>query len=234
MGTNGMEIMQTWVDASYAIHHDMRGHTGGVISMGHGVFHSKSSKQKLNTKSSTESEVVGASDYIPRTLWAKRFLEYQGFNLKRNIFYQDNKSAMKIEKNGRQSCGEKSRHINIRYFFIKDILKQEEIELLHCPTERMIVDFYTKPLQGALFRKLRDIIMGISPFPLEERVEINMKTDIKTTNKNESEKGAKKPTYADIVRQANMNKIQNNVKQMNDTFPVNLGMHSGVFYICND
>ena len=52
----------------------MKGHTGGGMTMGHGLFHHKSQKQKLNTKSSTETEVVGASDYIPWTLWAKRFL----------------------------------------------------------------------------------------------------------------------------------------------------------------
>jgi hypothetical protein len=113
IGTDNMQIMQTWVDASYAVHRDMRGHTGGVISLGHGVIHSKSSKQKLNTKSSTESEIVGASDYIPWTLWAKGFLQHQGYTLDRNIFYQDNESAMKIEKNGRKSCGDKSRHIHI-------------------------------------------------------------------------------------------------------------------------
>ena len=79
LGANGLELLQTWVDASYAIHQDMRGHTGGLMSMGHGVVHGKSSKQKLNTKSSTESEVVGASDYIPWTLWAKRFLSEQGY-----------------------------------------------------------------------------------------------------------------------------------------------------------
>ena len=76
---------------------------------------------------------------------------------------------MKIDKNGRKSCGDKSRHINIRYFFIKDILEKENIELKHCPTERMIADYFTKPLQGKLFRKLRDIIMGLSPFPIVVR-----------------------------------------------------------------
>ena len=54
--------------------------------------------------------------------------------------------------------------------FIKDILKRENIELIHFPTERMVADYYTKPLQGALFRKFRDILMGLAPFPDEERV----------------------------------------------------------------
>ena len=105
------------MDASYATHSDMKGHTGGAMSMGTGLIHSKSSKQKLNTKGSTETEVVGATDYIPWTIWIKRFLMEQGYDLTRNVYYQDNMSAMKIEKNGRKSCGDKSRHIHIRYFF---------------------------------------------------------------------------------------------------------------------
>ena len=82
-------------------------------------------------------------------------MHYQGFDMDSNIFYQDNQSAMKLEKNGHKSCGEKSRHIDIRYFFIKDVLRRENIDLQYCPTEDMIADFYTKPLQGSLFRKLK-------------------------------------------------------------------------------
>ena len=116
-------VLQTWVDASYATHPDMRSHTGGVISLGHGVINSKSSKQKINTKSSTEAEVVGASDFISHTMWTSWFLKEQGYVMKSNIFYQDNQSAILLEKNGRNSCGDKSRHINIRYFFIKDVFR---------------------------------------------------------------------------------------------------------------
>ena len=101
-----MEIMETYVDASYAVHHDMRGHTGGVLTLGRGIVQGEASKQKLNTKSLTESEVVGASDYIPWTVWAKRFLGEQGYTLGRNIVYQDNISAMQMESNGMKSCGE--------------------------------------------------------------------------------------------------------------------------------
>ena len=92
----------TFVDAAYAVHNDMRSHTGGCLSMGHGLIHSKSSKQKLNTKSSTESEVVGASDYLPYLTWTRNFMEAQGFTFKQKIFYQDNQSAMRLEQNGTQ------------------------------------------------------------------------------------------------------------------------------------
>lgn len=51
-----------YVDASYGVHSDMKSHTGSVISLGKGTIYGKSSTQKLNTKSSTESELVGLSD----------------------------------------------------------------------------------------------------------------------------------------------------------------------------
>ena len=111
-------------------------------------------------------------------------------SLDTSIFYQDNQSAIRMEKNGRQSCGEKSRHINIRYFFIKDIIKRENIKIEYCPTEEMVADFYTKPLQGKQFQKFCEFIMGIkfNEFELksrEERVEDNQKSqDLKTHDSN--------------------------------------------------
>ena len=77
-------------------------------------------------------EVVGASDFIPWTMWLKRILQELGYGMKRTIFYQDNESAIKMEKNCLRSCGDKSRHINVRYFFIKNVLEREEIDLEHC------------------------------------------------------------------------------------------------------
>ena len=181
LSIDNMSIMKTWVDASYAIHHDMRSHTGGNIMMGKGTLYSKSAKQKLNTKSSTEAELVGASDFLPQTLWTRNFIEAQGYKIDESDFYQDNMSAMQMERNGRASAGQQSRHINIRYFFIADRIAQGEVNLIHCPTGIMIADFFTKPLQGALFAKFRDIIMGITHFstldapnPVEPRSVLNM------------------------------------------------------------
>ena len=68
----------------------MKGHTGGLMTLGRGIIQGKASKQKINIKSSTEAEFVGASDYISWTVWGKWFLKEQGYELKRNIFYQDN------------------------------------------------------------------------------------------------------------------------------------------------
>ena len=150
----------TWVDASFAVHDDMRSHTGGVISFGRGGILCKSKKQKINTKSSTEAELIGASDYLPHTLYVKMFMEAQGYPITKALFYQDNESAIKMESNGKASCGQRSRHIDIRYFFIADHSKRQDIDIVHCPTEDMLADFFTKPLQGSLFRKFRAVLLG--------------------------------------------------------------------------
>ena len=138
-----------------------------------------------------EAELVGASDFISHTMWTDWFLRGQGYVVESNIFYQDNQSAILLEKNGRSSCGEKSRHINIRYFFIKDVLQREKITVTHCSTERMMGDYFTNPLLGNLFTTMRDIIMGITLYPAKERVEnkICQGTECQEIKSNTSDKG---------------------------------------------
>ena len=114
--------MKTWVDVSYGVHADCRSHTGGCISFGCGVIMTKCQKQKLNVKSSTEGEIVGVSDYLPNMILARMFLKGQGYPLDDNVLYQDNKSAIRIEMNGRESSGQRTKHMDNRYFWIKDRL----------------------------------------------------------------------------------------------------------------
>ena len=129
------------------------------MSMGTGAIHQRSTKQKLNVKSSTEAEIVGSSEYVPYNVWMRNFLEAQGYNLEENTLFQDNQSAFRIQINGRRSCTGNSRYIHIRHFFVKDIVDKKKIQILYCPTEKILADFFTKPLQGELFRVFRNIIM---------------------------------------------------------------------------
>jgi hypothetical protein len=152
-----------WVDASYAVHTDMKSHTGGTLSMGKGSIYSTSNKQKLVTRSSTEAEVVGVHDVMPQLIWTAHFLDGQGVTIDESILYQDNTSSILLEKNGRSSSTKRTRHMNIRYFFIKDQVDSKRVKIEHCPTGDMLADFFTKPLQGLQFRKLRDQIMNIAP-----------------------------------------------------------------------
>ena len=88
--------------------------------MGLGFPISVSTKQKLNTKSSTESELVGVNDMMPIIIWTRYFLLEQGYGVVENLILQDNKSSILLERNGKASSGKRTRHINIRYFFITD------------------------------------------------------------------------------------------------------------------
>ena len=122
---------------------------GGAMSMGTGILHGKSSSQKLNTKSTTESEVVGVGEYLPFDIWFLLFYEAQGHKIENNILYQDNESAIKMETNGRNSCTGNSRHIEIIYFRVKDRVDKKQVTIEYCPTRLMLADYFTKALQGS-------------------------------------------------------------------------------------
>ena len=100
-----------WVDASCAVHPDMKSYSGGIMSMGQGAAILGSKKQKLNTKSSTDLELVGVHDYMPMIICVKYFLEAQGYTVSDNLLHQDNQSSIKLEKNGKALSGKRTRHI---------------------------------------------------------------------------------------------------------------------------
>ena len=152
-----------WADASYATHPDMKGQTGGCMTMGKGAVITASNKQKLVARSSTECELIGVHDVLPSIIWSKNFLEAQGYPLTDVILHQDNQSSILLEKNGRLSSSKRTKHINLRYFYVTDCIKRKELQVQFCPTEDMIADFFTKPLQGQAFYRLRDAIMNVLP-----------------------------------------------------------------------
>ena len=155
---DGLRI-SAFVDASYAVHDNYRSHTGTMISLGRGATLTKSSMQKLNTKSSTEAELVALSDSCGHIIWTRDYLIGQGYKMGPVRVLQDNQSAMALVKRG-YSTSEKTRHVNIRYFFVKDRVDAGELHIEYLPTEQMVADFFTKPLQGELFRKMRSSVMG--------------------------------------------------------------------------
>ena len=114
----------------------------------------------MNTKISTDAELVGADDATVMILWTMLFLEAQGYKVERNVLYQDNKSAILLEINGKNSARKRSRALNIRSFFLTDQVEKGNLKIEYCPTENMIGDYMTEPLQGEKFWKFRKSIMG--------------------------------------------------------------------------
>jgi hypothetical protein len=153
----------TWyIDVAFAVHADMKSQTGAVFTMGKGSIISDSLKQKVNSRSSTESELIGVDDEVSKVLWTKRFVQWQEFEVKLNLVCQDNTSTMKLENNGKASSGKRTRHFHIKWFYVTDLISRNELAVKYCPTDDMIGDFMTKPLVGAKFYKFRDLILNLS------------------------------------------------------------------------
>jgi hypothetical protein len=159
---DGINKLEWFIDASFAVHPDFRSHTGMTMRVGGGIGSpiQQSLKQKLNTDSSATSELVGVHQTLLVVLWVKLFLEAQGYLIEENIVYQDNQSVILLENNGKKSSSKCTRHLNIRYFMVTDQVEKGNITIKYCPTDDMIGDFMTKGLQGIKFAKFRKAIMG--------------------------------------------------------------------------
>ena len=133
LSVDSLSMVRWYVDGSHQIHDDCRGHTGAFMTLGRGAICSSSRKQKLNTKSSTETELVAVDDKLPDILWMKYFLEAQGYTIEHNIIYQDNMSTMSLEKNGRISASHRCKHIHAKYFLIQDRYACGDVDLEYYP-----------------------------------------------------------------------------------------------------
>ena len=164
-----------YVDGAHGVHPDKKGHGGVMVTEGIGTIYASSTKLKLNTTSSTESEIVAVGEKLPKHIWYRNFRIAQGERSQPDtvvtggdILYQDNESAMLLENNGRISCGKGTKHIEMKYFYVTDKVHRKEVRIIHCPTEEMIADYFTKPVQGSLFRKFRNTILGVSEDDFEQ------------------------------------------------------------------
>ena len=107
-----------------------------------------SAKQKLNTDSSTTAELVAVGQLLPLVMWVPLFLGEQGYPMETNCVYQDNNSAILLEKNGKASSSKRTRAINIQYFMVTDLVKRGELDIVYCPTDEMIGDYFMKSSGG--------------------------------------------------------------------------------------
>ena len=109
---------------------------------------------------------------MPQMTWVANFLWGQDMDLKHIILKQDNMSSILLEKNGQASSSKCTKYIAILYFYIKERVDSKEVDIEYCPTEEMVADYFTKPLQGNLFWKLCNHIMGLdmsSPYHSSHR-----------------------------------------------------------------
>ena len=134
-------VVKWWVDSSHAIHPNMCGHSGGCMSLGMGMLITGSSKQKLNMCSLTETELVVADNFMLHILWTNLFLKVQDYKTSDTILYQDNQSAILLEKNGMWSSSKQIKHLNCCYYFITNRISAGDLSIEYCPTGEMVGDF---------------------------------------------------------------------------------------------
>jgi hypothetical protein len=159
LSEDGKIILSSYIDASLGAHADGKGQSGLFSTLGKGSAMSKSSKQKINAKSAHETEIIALSDYINKIVWCRLMIAEQGFEIGPAVIYQDNKGVLEVCKRG-QNGNSRTKHIALRYNLVRDLVERGEVVLKYCPTKLMVADILTKPLQGKLFRDLRDILLG--------------------------------------------------------------------------
>jgi radical SAM superfamily enzyme len=96
---NDVRVIKWNIDAAFAVHPNMKGHTRGNMTLDKGSIYGTLTRQKINTHSSTEAELVSVNNVMLQVLWTRYFLSAQGYDTMENIIYQDNQSAILLKKN---------------------------------------------------------------------------------------------------------------------------------------
>jgi hypothetical protein len=153
-----------FIDASYAIHKDMKGHTGAFFTdMSNNPFFWSSSKQKMMGKSSTDTEIIGAHCHMNSIESLKSLHDEITGGVSPVILFQDNLSAKFLMEHG-DSSSDKSKHMKVRYFYIKEKVDEGIVEIQHKGTDEVWADLLTKPITSKKKLSLmRSKILNLQP-----------------------------------------------------------------------
>jgi hypothetical protein len=150
------------MDAGFAVHPQRESHSGIIITLNKfgPPLYWKSLKQKLVTISSTEAELLAIFEGMDTLRWLRGIFDFLQYKQGTTVIYQDNTSTITMAPMGRGSSGTKTRHIDTKFFWIKQFIDNKAARVEHMPRENMIADFFASPRIGQSFRRMRDVIMG--------------------------------------------------------------------------
>ncbi|GJS34767.1 hypothetical protein Tco_0533149 [Tanacetum coccineum] len=160
--------LTAYADADHAGCQDTRRSTSGSAQfLGDKLVSWSSKKQKCTAISSTEAEYIALSGCCAQILWMRSQLTDYGFQFNKILLYCDNKSAIALCCNNVQHS--RSKHIDVRYHFIKEKVENGIVELYIVRTEYQLADIFTKPLPRERFNFLieRLGIRSMSPETLK-------------------------------------------------------------------
>lgn len=149
-----------YTDSDWGGDQDERKSTSGyVFYLGSTAFTWSSKKQQIVALSTCEAEYVAATSSVCEAIWLRNLLaELSHQQEGPTTIFVDNKSTIELAKNPVQHG--RSKHIDTRYHFIRQQVKDKVIKLSFCKSEKKIADIFTKPLQPEAFKKLR-IKLGV-------------------------------------------------------------------------
>lgn len=155
--SEGKELV-SFSDSDYAGDLDDRKSTSGYVFLLSGAAVSWSSrKQPVVTLSTTEAEFIAAASCACQGIWLRRILEEVNYTQQGPIMlFCDNSSTIKLSKN--PVLHGRSKHIDVRFHFLRDLTKEGAVKLCYCRSDEQIADILTKPLKANSFMKLRALL----------------------------------------------------------------------------
>ena len=152
----GDEKLIGYVDSDYAGDEDDRRSTSGYTFLfGDGAVSWSSKKQPIVTLSTTEAEYVAAASGACQAVWLRNVLMDIGCDQEKGtVILYDNSSTIKLAKN--HVLHGRSKHIHVRYHFIRELVNEEVISLEYCTTQEQVSDIMTKPVKLDVFERLRE------------------------------------------------------------------------------
>ena len=140
--------------------------SGYVFHMGSGAISWASKKQPIVALSTTEAEYVAATAAACQAVWMRKMLRSLcQEQVKGTVIFCDNSSAIALSKN--YVFHKRTKHIDTKFHFIRELVSNGEIVLQHCRTEDQFADILTKPLQQKSFEYFRKCL-GIQENPAVE------------------------------------------------------------------
>jgi hypothetical protein len=153
--------LQSTVDVSHATHLDMKSHTGGTNSLsptGASVL-TICKKQTITADSTAMAEFVGAHHISKAIAWIRDLLSELGFpQLEPTVLFEDNQSTIQLLNN--PGNGGKTRYISLKYNIVREMIHNNEIQMVYLPSEEMTSDMLTKALGPTQFVYLRKKLLG--------------------------------------------------------------------------
>ena len=150
--------LTAYVDASFCVHPDGKSQSGLVVRYCGATIATKSTKQSMVSKSSTESELIALSDYYTWIMELHDCLNEMGIVTDTPMLLQDNESVIKLITSGNFS--HRTRHLKARTMYIADAVKENKIVLKKIHTSWMLSDVLNKVLQGRLFLFTVRLVLG--------------------------------------------------------------------------